>query len=67
MPGKDAARSKRLQAELWAPRINGAEGYKARVIVLVDMARARLPESDPVWEALDRQLGRYLKEALGER
>lgn len=67
MPGKDPARSKRLQAELWAPRINGAEGHKARVAVLVDMARARLDDDDPVWEALDRQLGQYLEQALGER
>ncbi|KMS74218.1 hypothetical protein ACM01_14965 [Streptomyces viridochromogenes] len=67
MPGKDPDRSRRLQNELWAPRINAAEGHKERVVVLLDMARARLPESDPVWEALDRQLGRYLEEALGAR
>ncbi|TLS45713.1 hypothetical protein FE633_13170 [Streptomyces montanus] len=67
MPGKDPDRSQRLQAELWAPRINAAEGHKARVAVLVDMARARLGEDDPVWEALDRQLGQYLKQALGDR
>jgi hypothetical protein len=67
MAGKDPARSKRLQAQLWAPRINGADGHRARAIVLVDMARARLPEDDPVWEALERQLGQYLEQALGER
>ncbi|WP_331762345.1 hypothetical protein OG612_45140 (plasmid) [Streptomyces sp. NBC_01527] len=67
MAGKDPARSKRLQAELWAPRLNAAEGHRARVIVLVDMARARLSENDPVWEALDLQLGKYLEQSLGER
>ncbi|GGP84028.1 hypothetical protein ACWDY7_32250 [Streptomyces calvus] len=67
MPGKDPARSKRLQAELWAPRINAAEGHRARVIVLIDMARARLSEDDPMWEPLAKQLGQYLEKALEER
>ncbi|MEU6175840.1 hypothetical protein ABZ832_28525 [Streptantibioticus parmotrematis] len=66
MPGKDPARSKRLQAELWAPRINAVEGHRAYVVVLIDMARARLPEDDPMWEALAGQLGQYLRQSLGE-
>ncbi|MFD7757610.1 phosphoribosylaminoimidazolesuccinocarboxamide synthase [Streptomyces sp. NPDC059757] len=37
MPGKDPARSKRLQAELWAPRLNSAEGHRARIIVLAGL------------------------------
>jgi hypothetical protein len=67
MPGKDAGRSKRLQAELWAPRLNAATAPRDRVVVLVDMARARLAEDDPMWATLAQQLGRYIQEATGGR
>lgn len=63
MPGKDRARSKRLTYELWAPRISGAPTPRDRVVVLVDAARAHLPDDDPMWAALDEQLGKYLKES----
>ncbi|MEW1551885.1 hypothetical protein [Streptomyces tsukubensis] len=63
MAGKDPARSKRLTAELWAPRINGAATPRDRVVVLVDAARAHLAEDDPLWASLADQLGRYLKSA----
>ncbi|MDW8805515.1 hypothetical protein P1P68_12180 [Streptomyces scabiei] len=62
MPGKDPARSKRLTYELWSPRIHGAATPRDRVVVLVDAARAHLPDDDPMWAALDEQLGKYLKE-----
>ncbi|MFF7986990.1 hypothetical protein ACFZDK_49290 [Streptomyces sp. NPDC007901] len=62
MTGKDPARSKRLTFELWSPRIHGATTPRDRVVVLVDAARAHLPDDDPMWAALDEQLGKYLKE-----
>lgn len=61
MPGKNPERSKRLTAELWAPRMNDAESPRARAIVLLDMARARLADDDPMWSSLAEQLGKYLK------
>ncbi|MEW2467891.1 hypothetical protein AB0919_23145 [Streptomyces sp. NPDC046994] len=63
MPGKDADRSKRLQDELWAPRLNKATAPRDRVVVLVDMARARLSEDDPMWAALAKQLAQYIEAA----
>lgn len=63
MTGKDPARSKRLTAELWAPRINAATMPRDRVIVFINAARAHLPADDPMWAALDEQLGKYLKAA----
>ncbi|GAA2417894.1 hypothetical protein ACFPFX_04700 [Streptomyces mauvecolor] len=67
MPGKDPARSKRLTAELWAPRINGATSPRERVVVLVDMARAHLAEDDPMWSSLADQLGKYIEAATSLR
>ncbi|GAA1554082.1 hypothetical protein [Streptomyces globosus] len=61
MPGKDPAKSKRLTAELWSPRINGAATARDRVVVLVDAARAHLPADDPMWAPLADQLAKYLK------
>jgi hypothetical protein len=63
MPGKDAARSKRLTAELWSSRINAATTPRERVVVLVDAARAHLPADDPMWASLADQLGKYLQAA----
>lgn len=63
MAGKDPAKSKRLKAELWAPRINTTKASRDRVPVLVDAMRAHLPHDDPVWAELDRQISRYLKAA----
>ncbi|MBK3567813.1 hypothetical protein [Streptomyces sp. MBT62] len=62
MPGKDPARTKRLTFELWSPRISGATTPRDRVVVLLDAARAHLPDDDPMWEAMADQLGKYLKE-----
>ncbi|MGA5564302.1 hypothetical protein ACPCUV_24495 [Streptomyces platensis] len=61
MPGKDPERSRRLTAELWAPRLNDAASPRARAIVLIDLARARLTDDDPMWSSLAEQLGKYLK------
>ena len=63
MPGKDPARSKRLTAELWSPRINAATTPRARVVVLVDAARSHLSEDDPMWASLAEQLANYLRGA----
>ncbi|MFI1334339.1 hypothetical protein ACH4U7_30375 [Streptomyces sp. NPDC020845] len=60
MAGKDPARSKRLRAELWAPRVNEADDARSRAIVLFDMARARLADDDPLWRSLVSELSRYL-------